>query len=61
LPEIPIPLRSPDGDARVDLQEVLHRVYDAYGYEDYLYTSLPEPALSPENAAWARQFVREMR
>jgi hypothetical protein len=61
LPEIPIPLRPPDGDARVDLQEVLHRVYDAYGYEDYLYTGAPGAMLSPEDMAWARQFVPEAR
>jgi hypothetical protein len=57
LPEVPIPLRPPDGDARVDLQEVLHRVYDAYGYEDFLYAGSPEPPLPPEDAAWARQLV----
>ena len=57
LPEVPIPLRAPDGDARVDLQEVLNRIYDAFGYEDFVYTGSPEPSLSPEDAAWARQFV----
>jgi hypothetical protein len=57
LPEVPIPLRRPDGDARIDLQEVLHRVYDAYGYEDFLYGTPPEPPLSPEDAGWARQFI----
>jgi hypothetical protein len=57
LPDIPIPLRRPDGDARVDLQEVLHRVYDAYGYEDFIYSGPPEPALPPEDAVWARQFA----
>ena len=57
LPEIPIPLRSPDGDARVDLQEILHRVYDVYGYEDFLYNGSPEPQLAPEDADWARRIV----
>jgi len=36
LPAIPIPLRSPDLDAHLDLQVVLNRVYDAAGYEDYI-------------------------
>lgn len=57
LPEIPIPLRRPDGDARLDLQDTLHAVHDAYGYEDFLYDGLPEPPLSPEDAAWARPLL----
>jgi len=53
LPEIPIPLRQDDSDARVDLQEVLNRVYDVYGYEDFVYLGTPAPPLSPEDARWA--------
>ena len=57
LPTIPIPLRAPDPDARLDLQAVLHRAYDAAGYEDYIYAGTPEPPLDPEIAAWARRFL----
>jgi hypothetical protein len=57
LPVIPIPLREPDSDARLDLQQVLHRICDAAGYEDYIYSSTPQPQLSAEDAAWAQQFV----
>ena len=57
LPVIPIPLRPVHGDARLDLQEVLHRIYDAAGYADDIYEGQPEPRLSPENAAWAQPFV----
>jgi hypothetical protein len=57
LPTIPIPLREPDPDARLDLQQVLHRIYDAAGYEDYIYASTPQPQLSAEDAAWAQQFL----
>jgi hypothetical protein len=53
LPEIPVPLRPPHGDARIDLQRTLHRVYDTFGYEDYIYSGTPQPPLSPEDAAWA--------
>ena len=56
LPEIKIPLRGEDV-ARLDLQEVLHRIYDAAGYAYYIYTGEPEPLLSAEDAAWARQFL----
>jgi hypothetical protein len=54
LPVIPIPLRAPDSDARLDLQEALHRLYDAAGYEDYIYSGAPQPPLHPDDAAWAR-------
>ncbi len=57
LPVIPVPLRPPDGDARLDLQEALHAVHDAYGYEDFLYDGLPDPPLSAEDAAWARTLL----
>ncbi len=55
LPVIPIPLRHGDADAQVDLQEVLHHVYDAAGYAYHIYSGPPEPALSPADAAWAAQ------
>jgi hypothetical protein len=57
LPAIPIPLRTGDPDASLDLQQVLHRVYDAAGYEDYIYAGSPQPPLSHEDALWAREFV----
>jgi hypothetical protein len=57
LPEIPVPLRRADGDARVNLQEVLHRVYDVSGYANFIYRGSPTPPLSAEDMAWARQFV----
>jgi hypothetical protein len=57
LPEIPVPLRSGERDATIDLQEVLHHIYDAAGYGYYIYNRQPEPSLSPEDAEWARQFL----
>ncbi len=57
LPVIPIPLRFPDEAAPVDLQEALHRAHDGPGYEHFIYSGEPEPALLAEDAAWARQFV----
>ena len=47
LPIIPIPLRRPDEFARLDLQEVLDHVYDATGYEDFIYAGTPEPPSRP--------------
>ncbi len=57
LPVIPVPLRAPEGDARVDLQEVLHRAYDGPGYEHFIYAGSPDPPLPGPDAAWARPFV----
>jgi hypothetical protein len=57
LPLIPIPLLPADQDARIDLQEILHHVYDATGYEDFIYAGRPDPPLSSKDAAWARTFV----
>ncbi len=41
----------------VDLQEVLHRVYDDAGYAHFIYEGSPVPPLSTEDAEWARQFL----
>ncbi len=57
LPEIPIPLRHGDSDARIDLQQVLNRIYDAAGYAYHIYSGPPEPLLSTEDAAWAATLV----
>jgi hypothetical protein len=61
LPKIPIPLRSQDEAARVDLQEAIHRAYDGPGYEYFIYSGEPEPPLDPSDAAWARQIADSIR
>jgi hypothetical protein len=57
LPVIPIPLEAPHPDAKLDLQAVLDRVYDAAGYDLILYQRQPKPRLSPKDAAWARKLL----
>jgi hypothetical protein len=57
LPVIPIPLRDPDADAQLDLQEVLNDIYDRARYGTYIYEGSPDPVLVPQEEAWARQFV----
>jgi hypothetical protein len=57
LPEIGVPLRAPHPDARIDLQAMLDRVYDSWGYDDFLYDGRPEPPLGPEDAVWAAAIV----
>jgi hypothetical protein len=55
LPTIPVPLRDDDPDVRIDLQAVLHRVYEAAHYANYIYEGAPHPSLPAADAAWARQ------
>lgn len=57
LPVIPIPLRDPHPDASLDLQSLLHQVYDQARYKYDVYNGPPQPPLSAEEMAWARQFV----
>jgi len=57
LPVLPIPLRAPDPDARLDLQAILQRVYDAARYQRYIYTTPPQPPLPPAETAWAAGLV----
>ncbi|MFO0850219.1 MAG: DUF4058 family protein [Gemmataceae bacterium] len=58
LPPIPVPLEPAHPDARLDLQSLLHRVYDGAGYEDTVYAQPPVPRLTPADAAWAADVLR---
>lgn len=57
LPEVPVPLHSP-ASVVLDLQSLVHNVYDAAGYEDYLYDSELDPSLSAADAAWSGEVVK---
>lgn len=57
LPTIPIPVKAPDADARLDLQQVLDQIYDAARYGTYLYDNPPDPPLNTTQRQWARRFV----
>ena len=61
LPIIPVPLRPNDPEARIDLQDVLDRIYDAAGYEDYIYTSRPDPELDDDDRDWAEALIANPR
>jgi hypothetical protein len=54
LPTIPIPLAGNDPPVPLDLQALLHRMYDTFGFKKYMYQTPPDPPLSAEDAAWAR-------
>lgn len=57
LPKIPIPLLAGEPPAAIDLQALLHRVYDSAGFDYAIYHGEPEPRLAPADAAWAAQFL----
>ena len=61
LPEIPIPLTAPDPDVRVNLQPLLHAIYDSAGYDRFIYDGEPDPPLGGDDAAWARQHLSVAR
>ena len=45
LPQIPVPLKSGDAGRHLQVQEMLHKLYDSGGYEDYIYAGEPQPPL----------------
>ncbi|MBA4188581.1 MAG: hypothetical protein C0467_11325 [Planctomycetaceae bacterium] len=57
MPVVPIPLKAGDADAQLNLKAVIDHLYDVGGYEDYIYSGLPEPRLSPDDMTWASQFL----
>jgi hypothetical protein len=59
LPIIPIPVKSGDPDARLDLQAALDSIYDRAGYDlDVDYRGEPNPPLSGKLAEWADRLLR---
>ena len=58
LPTIPIPLLGTDPEPGLDLQAILHHLYDTRGYAKFIYDTPPDPPLSPEDEAWARSLIR---
>lgn len=59
LPCIPIPLGRNDAEPELDLQAILHRLYDTGGYAKFIYATEPDPPLAPEDAAWSSSLVPE--
>jgi Protein of unknown function (DUF4058) len=57
LPVLPVPLTSGDPDALLDLQSVLHRVYDDAAYDLSIYSGTPSPQLVPNDESWARSVL----
>ncbi len=60
IPSFPIPLRSEEPEPLVDLQKLLHEIYDLGSYDLRVdYNRELVPSLSETDAAWADQLLRE--
>lgn len=58
LPVVPIPLRTGEPDAMLDLQAILAECYADARYDRTVdYTKPPIPPLEGEDAAWARELI----
>jgi hypothetical protein len=59
LPEVPVPLRRGESEARLPLGTLLTDIYARAHYDLRLdYRQPPEPPLSPRDAAWADALLR---
>jgi hypothetical protein len=59
IPGVPVPLRRGEQEARLHLGGLLTEIYDRARYDLRIdYRQLPEPPLSPPDAAWANELLR---
>jgi Protein of unknown function (DUF4058) len=63
LPVLPVPLLEPDPDAPLDLGAAVAAVYErgAYAAQIDYHEPLPPPSLSPEEAGWMDELLRDRR
>lgn len=60
IPTFHLPLQSGDEEPTVDLNLLLHELYDRAGYDLRIdYEAEPEPPLEGEDAGWADALLRE--
>ncbi len=58
IPDIPIPLRPNEVEPILDLQTILHQIYQRGRYDMAIdYTQLPEPALNKIDQEWVREII----
>lgn len=60
IPDFPLPLQPGEEEPVVELNRVLHELYDRAGYDLRIdYRSEPEPPLDRNDAAWANALLRQ--
>lgn len=58
IPAFPLPLQAEDEEPVVDLQQLLHRIYDEAGYDLRLdYQQNPTPPLNEVDTEWLQQWL----
>jgi Protein of unknown function (DUF4058) len=58
LPILPIPLRSPDSDVVLDLQQAMNEIYDEAGYDLSIdYTQMPPPMVSDVDQQRMKEYL----
>lgn len=59
LPAIRVPLRPGDSEPLLELNRILHDLYDRAGYDARIdYCAAPDPPLADDDAAWADALLR---
>lgn len=60
IPDFPLPLQPGEEEPLVELNRLLHELYDRAGYDLRIdYRAEPEPPLEEEDAAWADVLLRQ--
>ncbi len=60
IPLFRLPLAAGDDEPEIDLNRLLHALYDRAGYDLRIdYRDAPEPPLPDDDAAWAEMLLRE--
>lgn len=59
IPAFDLPLLRGDTEPRLDIDAILHALYDRAGYDLRLnYRAAPDPPLADADAAWADELLR---
>jgi hypothetical protein len=60
IPDFPVPLLQNDWEVMVELNDLLHELYDRAGYDLRIdYGKEPEPPLESEDAFWSDALLRQ--
>jgi hypothetical protein len=60
MPEIPVPLLPQDAEPSLDLNIILHNLYERAGYDVAIdYSQPPQPRLRKEDEAWAVAIIAQ--
>lgn len=62
LPIVPVPLKAPDPDVRLDIGAAFNEVYDRSRYElSVQYSAVPPPTFSEQDMQWLQSILNEKK